>query len=110
MTTNYTVQIAKQTETQTTAYVTNGDGKTYGVTMSRDLVCCSCPDAMYRQHVCKHARMVVEHLMSTLRDAIRTQEEAAVAVEQARAAWSKAASWVTMNGPALVPAKKEQAA
>ena len=33
----------------------NGEGKEYGVTLTEAGVFCSCPDALYRGSVCKHA-------------------------------------------------------
>jgi len=35
--------------------VKNGEGKEYGVALTEAQVFCSCPDALYRGSVCKHA-------------------------------------------------------
>ena len=52
---SYTIMIASQTDEEIRGFVTNGDGKHYGVVLSEGLAFCSCPDAMYRKSVCKHA-------------------------------------------------------
>jgi hypothetical protein len=105
MTTSYTVEITKTTPQQISAFVTNGDGIRYGVTLSKSLCACSCPDAMYRSRTCKHSRMVVEHLETLRNEAYRVEREAQKSAEEALGAWSKASCWVTMNSPAiLVPA------
>ena len=50
-----TMILTRQTETEIRALVENGDGKEYGVTLTEAGVFCSCPDALYRGSVCKHA-------------------------------------------------------
>ena len=37
------------------ALVKNGEGNEYGVTLTGAGVFCSCPDALYRGSICKHA-------------------------------------------------------
>lgn len=51
----YTVQITHLSHGMVNAYVTNGDGKPYGVSLSAHAAVCSCPDAMYRRVTCHHA-------------------------------------------------------
>ncbi len=47
--------LTRQTEAEIRALVKNGEGKEYGVTLTEAGVFCSCPDALYRGSVCKHA-------------------------------------------------------
>jgi hypothetical protein len=49
------ITLTRQTETELRGLVRNGDGKEYGVTLTEALTACSCPDALYRGVVCKHA-------------------------------------------------------
>jgi predicted nucleic acid-binding Zn finger protein len=50
-----TMTLTRQTEAEIRALVKNGTGKEYGVTLTEAGVFCSCPDALYRGSVCKHA-------------------------------------------------------
>ena len=52
---SYTITVTGQSETELRGFVTNGDGKQYGAVLSEDHTFCSCPDAMYRKSICKHA-------------------------------------------------------
>ncbi len=52
---SYSITVTGQNETELRGFVTNGDGKQYGVVLSGDHAFCSCPDAMYRKGICKHA-------------------------------------------------------
>ena len=47
--------LTRQTEAEIRALVKNGEGKEYGVTLTEAGVFCSCPDALYRGSICKHA-------------------------------------------------------
>jgi hypothetical protein len=51
----YTITVASQSETEIRGFVANGDGKEYGVVLSKEGAFCSCKDAMYRKGICKHA-------------------------------------------------------
>jgi len=51
----YTITVTGQNEAEIRGFVKNGDGKEYGVVLSEGHVFCSCPDAMYRHTICKHA-------------------------------------------------------
>src|SRR5262245_59209107 len=53
-----TVTLTRQTATEVRAVVKNGDSKEYGVTVTETGAFCSCPDALYRGAVCKHATLV----------------------------------------------------
>src|SRR5215471_15850737 len=52
---SFTMTLTRQTETEIRALVKNSEGKEYGVTLTEATVFCSCPDALYRGSVCKHA-------------------------------------------------------
>jgi predicted nucleic acid-binding Zn finger protein len=47
--------LTRQTQNEIRALVKNGEGKEYGVALTEAQVFCSCPDALYRGSVCKHA-------------------------------------------------------
>lgn len=51
----YRITVAQQTETEVRGFITNGDGREYGVVLSEGQAFCSCKDAMYRHGICKHA-------------------------------------------------------
>ena len=50
-----TMTLTRQTEAEIRALVKNNEGKEYGVTLTEAGVFCSCPDALYRGSICKHA-------------------------------------------------------
>src|SRR5215471_16330535 len=58
---SYSITVTEQSETELRGFVANGDGKEYGVVLSEDHAFCSCPDAMYRKGVCKHAVVLALH-------------------------------------------------
>jgi hypothetical protein len=49
------ITLTRQTDAEIRALVKNGDGVEYGVTLTERGSYCSCPDALYRGGVCKHA-------------------------------------------------------
>jgi uncharacterized Zn finger protein len=51
----YTITLTRQTEQEISAYVTNGDSKTYSVTLTEGKAFCSCGDSMFHRKVCKHS-------------------------------------------------------
>lgn len=51
----YAVTLTGHTEEEIRGFVANGDGKKYGVVLIEGQAFCSCPDAMYRKGICKHA-------------------------------------------------------
>lgn len=51
----YTIALTRLTEQEINSYVTNGDGKTYSVTLIEERSFCGCGDAMFRGKTCKHA-------------------------------------------------------
>lgn len=72
----YTITLASQSETEIRGFVANGDGKEYGVVLSKEGAFCSCKDAMYRKSVCKHAVLLTLYV-------IRNPKAESTAVETA---------------------------
>src|SRR5262245_8106514 len=64
----YAITLASQTETEIRGFVANGDGKQYGVVLTEGHAFCSCPDAMYRKGICKHAVILTLHVIRTPRE------------------------------------------
>jgi len=61
----YSITLAQQTEAEIRGFVTNGDGKEYGVVLSEGQAFCSCRDAIYRSGICKHAVALALHVVRT---------------------------------------------
>lgn len=60
---DYTVRITRRDSNGAAAYVSRGEDRRYGVQVSLDgLIACSCPDAMHRGTICKHAWILMKHL------------------------------------------------
>lgn len=51
----YDVTLTRLTDDEVSAYVANGDGKRYSVTLTATRAFCGCGDAMFRGKTCKHA-------------------------------------------------------
>lgn len=51
----YDVTITLRSEEEVRGVVKNPDGKAYGCTLTTAGAFCSCPDALYRGNICKHA-------------------------------------------------------
>ena len=69
----YTFTLASQTETEIRGFVANGDGTQYGVVLTEGHAFCSCPDAMYRKGICKHAVALALHAIRAPQ--VEAQEE-----------------------------------
>jgi uncharacterized Zn finger protein len=63
----YTITVTGQSEAEVSGFVANGDGKEYGVVLTAARAFCSCPDAMFRHTVCKHAVVLALHVIRTPR-------------------------------------------
>jgi uncharacterized Zn finger protein len=61
----YTITVTEQSETEVSGFVTNGDGPQYGVVLTETRAFCSCPDAMFRHSICKHAVVLALHAIRT---------------------------------------------
>jgi uncharacterized Zn finger protein len=51
----YAITVTRLTENEVSAFVANGDGKSYSVTLTAARSFCGCSDAMFRGKTCKHA-------------------------------------------------------
>jgi uncharacterized Zn finger protein len=51
----YAITLTRLTEDEVSAYVANGDGKQYSVTLTEMRSFCGCGDGMSRGKTCKHA-------------------------------------------------------
>ncbi len=71
----YTIALASQTEAEIRGFVANGDGKEYGVVLTEGQAFCSCPDAMYRKAVCKHATILALHVIRTPKAEAKEEKE-----------------------------------
>jgi len=63
----YHMTITLRTKEEVRGFVKKGDDKEYGCTITEAGAFCSCPDALYRGSICKHA-------VALALDAIRTPE------------------------------------
>jgi hypothetical protein len=64
----YTISFTLRTDSEIGAYVKNGDGVDYAVTLTKDRAFCSCKDSMFRHMICKHT-------VATALQALRTPAE-----------------------------------
>jgi len=71
----YSIALASQSETEIRGFVANGDGKQYDVVLTEGRAFCSCPDAMYRKAVCKHAVVLALHVIRTPKVETKEEEE-----------------------------------
>ena len=51
----YSITVTRYTEDEVSAFVSNGDGKDYSVTLTAPRSFCGCRDSMFRGKTCKHA-------------------------------------------------------
>ncbi len=51
----YAISVTRNTESEVSAFVANGDGLTYSVTLTEGRSFCGCGDAMFRGKTCKHS-------------------------------------------------------
>ena len=61
----FTVNLTGQSDTEVRGFVSNGDGKQYGVALTAERAFCSCPDSMFRHSTCKHAVVLALHVLRT---------------------------------------------
>jgi len=61
----YSITLTEQSETELAGFVTNGDGLRYGVVLTEPRAFCSCPDAMFRHSICKHAVALALYVIRT---------------------------------------------
>lgn len=52
---SYHITLTRLTEQEISAYVANGDGQRYSVTLTEGRSFCGCGDSMFRGKTCKHS-------------------------------------------------------
>src|ERR1051325_6921743 len=72
----YTITVTRQTESEISAYVANGDGKEYGVTLIEGRSFCGCGDSMHRGKTCKHSVALALHVIRTPQPEVTGEETA----------------------------------
>jgi uncharacterized Zn finger protein len=61
----YSITLTRLTEDEVSAYVANGDGKSYSVVLTASRSFCGCGDAMFRGKTCKHAVALALYVIRT---------------------------------------------
>lgn len=70
----YAITLTRQTEAEISAYVANGDGKSYSVTLTAARSFCGCGDAMFRGKTCKHATALALFVIRTPPQAVKEEQ------------------------------------
>src|SRR5581483_4479803 len=68
----YEVALTRFTDSEISAFVTNGDQKTYSVTLTEGRAFCACSDAMFRGKTCKHATALALYEIRTPQLAVQS--------------------------------------
>jgi uncharacterized Zn finger protein len=61
----YSITVTRFTEDEVSAFVANGDGKDYSVTLTAVRSFCGCKDSMFRGKTCKHAVSLALYVIRT---------------------------------------------
>jgi uncharacterized Zn finger protein len=61
----YEITVTRYTEDEVSAQVSNGDGKSYPVTLTAVRSFCGCADSQFRGKTCKHAVALALHAIRT---------------------------------------------
>ena len=61
----YQMTITRRTPEEVRGFVKKNDGKEYGCTITEVGAWCSCPDALYRGGICKHAVVLALDVLRT---------------------------------------------
>ena len=67
----YRITLTRQTESEISAYVANGDGKSYSVTLTEGRSFCGCGDSMFRGKTCKHSVALALYAIRTPQAAVQ---------------------------------------
>jgi uncharacterized Zn finger protein len=67
------ITVTRYTEDDICAYVSNGDGKDYAVTLTAMRSFCGCQDSMRRGRTCKHAVALALYAIRTPETDMRTE-------------------------------------
>lgn len=70
----YRITLTRQTEDEISAYVANGDGKTYSVTLTEGKAFCGCGDAMFRGKTCKHSVALALYVIRNPQEAVKEEQ------------------------------------
>jgi uncharacterized Zn finger protein len=69
----YNITLTRFTEDEVSAYVANGDGKSYSVTLTASCSFCGCGDAMYRGKTCKHSVALALYVIRNPQEAVKDE-------------------------------------
>jgi uncharacterized Zn finger protein len=61
----YAITITRYTEHEVSAFVSNGDGVSYSVTLTAVRSFCGCKDSMFRGKTCKHSVALALYVIRT---------------------------------------------
>lgn len=61
----YQMTITRRTQEEVRGFVKKNEGKEYGCTITEAGAWCSCPDALYRGGICKHAVVLALDVLRT---------------------------------------------
>jgi uncharacterized Zn finger protein len=61
----YSITVTRFTEDEVSAFVANGDGVSYSVTLTAPRSFCGCKDSMFRGKTCKHAVSLALYVIRT---------------------------------------------
>ena len=69
----YGITLTRLTEAEISAYVTNGDGKQYSVTLTEGRSFCGCGDSMFRGKTCKHSVALALYVIRTPKAEVKAE-------------------------------------
>jgi uncharacterized Zn finger protein len=69
----YEITVTRFTEDEVCAFVANGDGKDYSVTLTAVRSFCGCRDSMFRGKTCKHAVALSLYVIRTPETEMKTE-------------------------------------
>jgi uncharacterized Zn finger protein len=61
----YAITVTRYTDDEVSAFVANGDGVSYSVTLTAPRSFCGCKDSMFRGKTCKHAVSLALYVIRT---------------------------------------------
>ena len=61
----YEITVTRFTDDEVSAFVANGDGKSYSVTLTAMRSFCGCSDSMFRGKTCKHSVALALYVIRT---------------------------------------------
>lgn len=71
----YRITLTRLTEQEISAYVTNGDGNTYSVSLTEGKAFCGCGDSMFRGKTCKHSVALALYAIRTPHVVVTTEPQ-----------------------------------